>query len=106
MLMGPQTVLVRIAARLCSNAGYAFVHMERKEEALLAIDGLNGTMYKGRQLSVELSKAQPLINQLANLDAANLAASMAGGRSGPRCSSQRIMKMVFKINVQISSDCF
>ncbi|CAL8399243.1 unnamed protein product [Boreogadus saida] len=72
----------KVKARLCSNAGYAFVHMERKEEALLAIDGLNGTMYKGRQLSVELSKAQPLINQLANLDAANLAASMAGG--GPR----------------------
>lgn len=53
------------AARLCSNVGYAFVHMERKEEALVAIDALNGTMYKGRQLAVELSKAQPLINQIA-----------------------------------------
>ncbi|KAK0153567.1 RNA-binding protein 14 [Merluccius polli] len=72
----------KVKARLCSNAGYAFVHMERKEEALLAIEGLNGTMYKGRQLSVELSKAQPLINQLASMDAANLAASMAAG--GPR----------------------
>ncbi|KAJ3589220.1 hypothetical protein NHX12_010067 [Muraenolepis orangiensis] len=72
----------KVKARLCSNAGYAFVHMERKEEALLAIEGLNGTMYKGRQLSVELSKAQPLVNQLASMDAANLAASMAAG--GPR----------------------
>lgn len=80
--MVPQTVLVRVTARLCSNAGYAFVHMERKEEALLAIEGLNGTMYKGRQLSVELSKAQPLINQLASMDAANLAASMAAGKAG------------------------
>lgn len=52
-------------ARLCSNVGYAFVHMERKEEALVAIEGLNGTMFKGRQLAVELSKAQPLINQLS-----------------------------------------
>lgn len=51
-------------ARLCSNVGYAFVHMERKEEAIAAIDALNGTMYKGRQLAVELSKAQPLINQI------------------------------------------
>ncbi|KAG7272025.1 hypothetical protein CRUP_004184 [Coryphaenoides rupestris] len=33
------------------------VHMERKEEALLAIDGLNGTMYKGRQLSVAPERA-------------------------------------------------
>lgn len=51
-------------ARLCSNVGYAFVHMERKEDALAAIDALNGTMFKGRQLAVELSKAQPLINQI------------------------------------------
>lgn len=51
-------------ARLCSNVGYAFVHMERKEEAVAAIEALNGTIYKGRQLAVELSKAQPLINQL------------------------------------------
>ncbi|KAF3841054.1 hypothetical protein F7725_006916 [Dissostichus mawsoni] len=55
----------KVKARLCSNVGYAFVHMERKEEALVAIEGLNGTNYKGRQLAVELSKAQPLINQLA-----------------------------------------
>ncbi|XP_068188188.1 RNA-binding protein 14a isoform X1 [Antennarius striatus] len=54
----------KVKARLCSNVGYAFVHMERKEEALAAIEALNGTMYKGRQLAVELSKAQPLINQL------------------------------------------
>uniref|UniRef100_A0A8C4ZDG2 RNA binding motif protein 14a n=1 Tax=Gadus morhua TaxID=8049 RepID=A0A8C4ZDG2_GADMO len=82
----------KVKARLCSNAGYAFVHMERKEEALLAIDGLNGTMYKGRQLSVELSKAQPLINQLANLDAANLAASMAGGSFISGCT------LIFNVN--------
>lgn len=56
--------LLHSTARLCSNVGYAFVHMERKEEALQAIEALNGTMYKGRQLAVELSKAQPLINQL------------------------------------------
>uniref|UniRef100_A0A3Q3WUT6 RNA-binding protein 14 n=1 Tax=Mola mola TaxID=94237 RepID=A0A3Q3WUT6_MOLML len=54
----------KVKARLCSNVGYAFVHMERKEDALAAIDALNGTMYKGRQLAVELSKAQPLINQI------------------------------------------
>lgn len=61
------------AARLCSNVGYAFVHMERKEEAMAAIDALNGTMFKGRQLAVELSKAQPLINQLASAGNANAA---------------------------------
>uniref|UniRef100_A0A3B5LEG0 RRM domain-containing protein n=1 Tax=Xiphophorus couchianus TaxID=32473 RepID=A0A3B5LEG0_9TELE len=54
----------KVKARLCSNVGYAFVHMERKEEALAAIEALNGTMFKGRQLAVELSKAQPLINQI------------------------------------------
>lgn len=53
-------------ARLCSNVGYAFVHMEKKEDALAAIEALNGTMYKGRQLAVELSKAQPLINQIVS----------------------------------------
>uniref|UniRef100_A0A3P9IT99 RNA-binding protein 14 n=1 Tax=Oryzias latipes TaxID=8090 RepID=A0A3P9IT99_ORYLA len=52
-------------SRLCSNVGYAFVHMERKEEAQAAIDALNGTMFKGRQLAVELSKAQPLVNQMS-----------------------------------------
>ncbi|XP_061595503.1 RNA-binding protein 14a isoform X2 [Cololabis saira] len=56
----------KVKARLCSNVGYAFVHMERKEEAMVAIDALNGTMFKGRQLAVELSKAQPLINQLVS----------------------------------------
>lgn len=40
--------------------------MERKEEALAAIEALNGTMFKGRQLAVELSKAQPLVNQLVS----------------------------------------
>lgn len=47
--------------------------MERKEEALAAIDALNGTMFKGRPLAVELSKAQPLVNQLAS----------SGGSSSP-----------------------
>lgn len=42
------------------------MHMERKEEALAAIEALNGTMFKGRQLAVELSKAQPLVNQLVS----------------------------------------
>ncbi|XP_056297177.1 RNA-binding protein 4-like [Pseudoliparis swirei] len=68
----------KVKARLCSNVGYAFVHMERKEEALVAIDALNGTMYKGRQLAVELSKAQPLINQIAMAGNSN----NQGGRDG------------------------
>ncbi|XP_067084949.1 RNA-binding protein 14a [Osmerus mordax] len=49
----------KVKARLSSNAGYAFVHMERKEDALQAIEALHGTTFKGRQLSVELSKVQP-----------------------------------------------
>nr|XP_061800958.1 RNA-binding protein 4-like [Nerophis lumbriciformis] len=64
---------VKGEARLCSNVGYAFVHMERKEEAMAAIDSLNGTIFKGRQLAVELSKAQPLVNQLM---------TTGGGREG------------------------
>ncbi|TDH05210.1 hypothetical protein EPR50_G00139410 [Perca flavescens] len=71
----------KVKARLCSNVGYAFVHMERKEEALVAIDALHGTMFKGRQLAVELSKAQPLINQLA-MAGNNFAGGVAGGREG------------------------
>ncbi|XP_030636710.1 RNA-binding protein 14b isoform X1 [Chanos chanos] len=39
--------------------GYAFVHMENKEDALRAIEALHGTSFKGRPLSVELSKVQP-----------------------------------------------
>ncbi|KAM4544843.1 RNA-binding protein 14a isoform 2-T3 [Odontesthes bonariensis] len=69
----------KVKARLCSNVGYAFVHMERKEEALVAIEALNGTMFKGRQLAVELSKAQPLINQLAS---AGNSGSPGGDREG------------------------
>ncbi|XP_034746735.1 RNA-binding protein 4-like [Etheostoma cragini] len=73
----------KVKARLCSNVGYAFVHMERKEEALVAIDALHGTMFKGRQLAVELSKAQPLINQLAMAgNSNNFAGGIAGGREG------------------------
>lgn len=70
-------------ARLCSNVGYAFVHMERKEDALAAIDALNGTMYKGRQLAVELSKAQPLINQLVT--SGNSTGVTTGGDEGSIC---------------------
>ncbi|XP_022594643.1 RNA-binding protein 4-like isoform X1 [Seriola dumerili] len=69
----------KVKARLCSNVGYAFVHMERKEEAMAAIDALNGTMFKGRQLAVELSKAQPLINQIVT---AGNSGNPAGGREG------------------------
>ncbi|XP_013873092.1 RNA-binding protein 14a isoform X2 [Austrofundulus limnaeus] len=69
----------KVKARLCSNVGYAFVHMERKEEALAAIEALNGTVFKGRPLAVELSKAQPLINQLAS---AGGSASPGGGKEG------------------------
>ncbi|XP_077598193.1 RNA-binding protein 14b isoform X1 [Stigmatopora nigra] len=39
--------------------GYAFVHMENKEDAIQAIEALHGTSFKGRPLSVELSKVQP-----------------------------------------------
>lgn len=69
----------KVKARLCSNVGYAFVHMERKEDALSAIDALNGTMFKGRQLAVELSKAQPLINQIVS---AGNSSNSSGGREG------------------------
>ncbi|KAM7398252.1 hypothetical protein PAMA_006245 [Pampus argenteus] len=72
----------KVKARLCSNVGYAFVHMERKEEALVAIDALNGTMFKGRQLAVELSKAQPLINQIAMAGNSGNPGVTAGGREG------------------------
>ncbi|XP_027887393.1 RNA-binding protein 14a isoform X1 [Xiphophorus couchianus] len=70
---------VKGKARLCSNVGYAFVHMERKEEALAAIEALNGTMFKGRQLAVELSKAQPLINQIPG---GGDSSAGGGGREG------------------------
>ncbi|XP_040906935.1 RNA-binding protein 4-like isoform X2 [Toxotes jaculatrix] len=69
----------KVKARLCSNVGYAFVHMERKEEALAAIEALNGTMFKGRQLAVELSKAQPLINQIVS---SGNSTNPPGGREG------------------------
>ncbi|XP_061091684.1 RNA-binding protein 14b isoform X1 [Conger conger] len=49
----------KVKARLSSSAGYAFVHMESKEDALQAIEALHGTSFKGRPLSVELSKVQP-----------------------------------------------
>lgn len=66
LLMNQCFCFFHSAARLCSNVGYAFVHMERKEDAVTAIEALNGTMFKGRQLAVELSKAQPLINQIVS----------------------------------------
>ena len=50
---------------------------------MAAIDALNGTMYKGRQLAVELSKAQPLINQIAT--AGNSGGLAAGGDEGSIC---------------------
>lgn len=57
--------------------------MERKEDALAAIDALNGTMYKGRQLAVELSKAQPLINQIVT--SGNATGNEADGDEGSVC---------------------
>lgn len=57
--------------------------MERKEDALAAIDALNGTMYKGRQLAVELSKAQPLINQIVT--SGNATGNEAHGDEGSDC---------------------
>ncbi|XP_034033978.1 RNA-binding protein 14a isoform X2 [Thalassophryne amazonica] len=81
----------KVKARLCSNVGYAFVHMERKEDAMTAIDALNGTTFKGRQLAVELSKAQPLINQIVTSGSASYSTggAAAGGREGllPRPSA-------------------
>lgn len=84
-------------ARLCSNVGYAFVHMEKKEEALAAIDALNGTMYKGRQLAVELSKAQPLINQLVT---GNSTGVVAGGDEGSICF---LFRVCIQLNAEIHS---
>ncbi|XP_061921498.1 RNA-binding protein 14b isoform X2 [Entelurus aequoreus] len=49
----------KVKARHSSSIGYAFVHMENKEDALQAIEALHGTSFKGRPLSVELSKVQP-----------------------------------------------
>ncbi|XP_062239993.1 RNA-binding protein 14b isoform X1 [Platichthys flesus] len=49
----------KVKARHSSSTGYAFVHMENKEDALQAIEALHGTSFKGRPLSVELSKVQP-----------------------------------------------
>uniref|UniRef100_A0A3Q3NGF3 RNA-binding protein 14 n=1 Tax=Mastacembelus armatus TaxID=205130 RepID=A0A3Q3NGF3_9TELE len=74
----------KVKARLCSNVGYAFVHMERKEDAVTAIEALNGTTFKGRQLAVELSKAQPLINQIVTAgNSANATSGLTtGGREG------------------------
>ncbi|XP_078272513.1 RNA-binding protein 4B-like isoform X1 [Rhinoraja longicauda] len=37
---------------------YAFVHLERSEDAMEAIRGLNGTEFKGKRLQVELSKSR------------------------------------------------
>uniref|UniRef100_A0A4W5N9R9 RNA-binding protein 14 n=1 Tax=Hucho hucho TaxID=62062 RepID=A0A4W5N9R9_9TELE len=51
----------KVKARLSSSAGYAFVHMERKEDAVQAIEALHGTTFKGRPLSVELSNVQPTL---------------------------------------------
>ena len=78
-------------ARLCSNVGYAFVHMERKEEATAAIDALNGTMFKGRQLAVELSKAQPLINQIAS---AGNPGGVAAGRDGESMCFKSVLHVI------------
>ncbi|XP_048472913.1 RNA-binding protein 4B-like isoform X1 [Rhincodon typus] len=37
---------------------YAFVHMERSEDAMEAIRGLDGTEFKGKRIQVELSKSR------------------------------------------------
>ncbi|XP_067830112.1 RNA-binding protein 4B-like [Heptranchias perlo] len=37
---------------------YAFVHMERGEDAMEAIKGLDGTEFKGKRMHVELSKSR------------------------------------------------
>lgn len=52
------------AAKPSSFTGYAFVHMERKEDAEQAIEGLHGTSFMGRPLAVELSKVQPTTNKV------------------------------------------
>lgn len=71
--------------------------MEKKEEALAAIDALNGTMYKGRQLAVELSKAQPLINQLVT---GNSTGVVAGGDEGSICF---LFRVCIQLNAEIHS---
>lgn len=53
-----------LAAKPSSFTGYAFVHMERKEDAEQAIEGLHGTSFMGRPLAVELSKVQPTTNKV------------------------------------------
>lgn len=53
-----------LAAKPSSLIGYTFVHMERKEDAEQAIEGLHGTLFMGRPLAVELSKVQPTTNKV------------------------------------------
>lgn len=57
-------VTCSLAAKLSSLTGYAFVHMERKEDAEQAIEGLHGTSFMGRPLAVELSKVQQTTNKV------------------------------------------
>lgn len=53
-----------LPAKPSSLAGYTFVYMEHKEDAEQAIEGLHGTSYMGRPLSVELSKGQQIANKV------------------------------------------
>lgn len=53
-----------LAAKPSSIVGYSFVYMERKEDAEQAIEGLHGTSFMGRSLSVELSKVQQTTNKV------------------------------------------
>lgn len=70
--------------------------MERKEEALVAIEALNGTMFKGRQLAVELSKAQPLINQIAS----------AGNLGKCHCEVKITVSLEMTVNVYLIDDIY
>lgn len=78
------------------------MHMERKEEAMAAIEALSGTIFKGRQLAVELSKAQPLINQLVTGNSANPAAP--GGE--PTCFLLQRITGCSKLLASMTLLCF
>lgn len=54
---------------------------------MAAIEALSGTMFKGRQLAVELSKAQPLINQIVTAGNSNNPAATGRYEESILCSA-------------------
>lgn len=49
-------VYIASKVRKTNKDGFGFVRYERKEEALKAIDGLNGIMVKGKKMAVSMAK--------------------------------------------------